>query len=1127
MRSKPVLLLFPVILMMMLAFNCDTGKSISVGYLVKSARLSGEDSAAVKFLQSSPNIKARLIFSEDPEQLSNVDVVWLHIPDSVTYQAWQPASENLKFLAEHFDKGGKILLTDFAGLLPHALGLESQQPEIRTLKIKDNWLFDKKGFQSFRGHPVFSGLFGSAFVWDAFQDHRLPTIGFFDNVYPESGKVVATEKSYITIHGANKLVIEYTRKGARLLTAGGFIYFNRKNRLQYRLETFIRNSFQYLAGRLHEPATTYWEPYENRPRQFNIDTQPVEGSDHRPFEIPDSSGLLLTRTSPSNQYFDVSGRRALIMGRENGGIEEFWVHPFRVLRDYQAGMVIADSVAWLKNMPVRIEVRPESFTRFYNTPLGEIRETILPSLSKAGGLIRYRVKGDQPVQLVIKFRSDLRWMWPYDEKAIGDVWYGYDSTLRALHLKDSAGDLYAVIGGDIKPSRYLTGRYENIQWDAGKFTGSKTDLNQIYHAYEYHLRSENNFILNFAVAGSNRGQQEALQHYGALLSHFRTEYGRAAGHYKELLEHSLIVESPDPEFNKLWKWAIVGTDRFRVYTPPLGTALVAGYATTARGWNGGHKISGRPGYAWYFGRDSEWSGFAMDGYGDFQSVKQQLEFLQKFQDLSGKIFHELSTSGVVHYDAADATPLYVILAAHYLRASGDQQFIRQSWPHIRKAMDFLYSTDSDGDLLIENTNVGHGWVEGGKLWGAHTTFYLAALWAQTLNDAAYMARHLGYADLAKKYLKDREQIRISLNTGFWNDSTRFYNYGLMPDGSYNPEETVLPAVGMYYQLLDDKKVTNMQDAYASNGFSPDWGVRILSSQSPLFNPHGYHYGSVWPLFTGWTALGEYAYGNSVQGFTHILNNMYIKNHWALGYVEEVMNGATYQPSGVCPHQCWSETNILHPGIFGLVGWQPDAPDNSATLTPRFPLNWNKVRVRNLRTGDAYLQLDMERSVHSTAYRFELIEGPAISIDFAPELPAGMRITSADLDGEALQPGSETFRGLLKDTISFKLTGSRRLTFYHEKGAGMIPVAPRPQPGDVSQGFRIIRTKLDGDMFRVDLEGKSGSEGLFKMMIFDQRIAHSRGATVMSKGEKGVIPFKVSFPASENDFVRQSVSFELE
>jgi glycogen debranching enzyme len=142
---------------------------------------------------------------------------------------------------------------------------------------------------------------------------------------------------------------------------------------------------------------------------------------------------------------------------------------------------------------------------------------------------------------------------------------------------------------------------------------------------------------------------------------------------------------------------LIGTDRFFAETPGLGSAFLAGYSTGDRGWNGGHKNNGRPGYAWYYGRDAEWTCFAVDDYGDFDLVKEQLKFFRKHQDMSGKIFHELSTSGVVHYDAADATPLYIILAAHYLRASGDVEFIRESWPYIQKAMDFLYSTDTDGD----------------------------------------------------------------------------------------------------------------------------------------------------------------------------------------------------------------------------------------------------------------------------------------------------------------------------------------------------------------------------------------------------------------------------------------------
>ena len=59
-------------------------------------------------------------------------------------------------------------------------------------------------------------------------------------------------------------------------------------------------------------------------------------------------------------------------------------------------------------------------------------------------------------------------------------------------------------------------------------------------------------------------------------------------------------------------------------------------------------------------------------------------------------------------------------------------------------------------------------------------------------------------------------------------------------------------------------------AYASSEFSTDWGVRGLSGRiAAFFNPRGYQEGAAWPLFTGWTALGEFAYGNSVQGFTHV------------------------------------------------------------------------------------------------------------------------------------------------------------------------------------------------------------------------------------------------------------------
>ncbi|HLB01396.1 MAG TPA: GH116 family glycosyl hydrolase, partial [Bacteroidota bacterium] len=510
-------------------------------------------------------------------------------------------------------------------------------------------------------------------------------------------------------------------------------------------------------------------------------------------------------------------------------------------------------------------------------------------------------------------------------------------------------------------------------------------------------------------------------------------------------------------------------------------------------------------------------------YGDTRAVRRQLGLLQRYQDPSGKIFHEISTSGSVHDDAADATPLYVILAAHYLRASGDTGFIRESWPKISLAVEYLYSTDTDGDLLIENTNQGHGWVEGGNLYPVHTEFYLAGAWCRALLDASTIASILGRNEQAEKYGRDGGKVKEILNRDFWNDETRFFNFGKLAAGGFNPEPTVLPATVMYYGLLDDAKVRPVLEQYAGAGFSSDWGVRIVSSSSKLFNPQGYHYGSVWPLFTGWTALAEYEYGNSTQGFTHILNNMYIKNHWALGFVEEVMNGSVYRPSGVCPHQCWSETNILHPAITGMVGWKPDAVDHSAGLSPRFPAHWDSVKVNRLRVGDRLIDFSMIRNERKTVWTFATAGGSPVTVHFAPELPEGMTITRVTLDGRDLPPPAGRRRALIDPPID--ITPGRsgaKLVFEHTGGIGVVPPGPRPEPGDSSTGHRIVSASLEGDVYSIVLDGKPGTTAAVELRTFGVSVGGADNATVRRGSVANSSLVEVKFPGSALPYVRTIV-----
>lgn len=256
---------------------------------------------------------------------------------------------------------------------------------------------------------------------------------------------------------------------------------------------------------------------------------------------------------------------------------------------------------------------------------------------------------------------------------------------------------------------------------------------------------------------------------------------------------------------KVFSWATISSAQFIVDTPGIGTSLMAGYSSSRRGWGGAHKISGRPGYAWYFGRDAIWSAFALTDIGDFTTVRKVLETLIRYQQIDGKIYHELTTSGSVHFDASDATPLFINLIARYLRASGDFEFVKKHMPAITKAINYCYSTDTDGDHLIEISNVGHGWLEGGDLYGSHTEFYLAGLWNAALNDAAYIASLVGDTVNKAKYKSDANIVNEIINKNFWNEKG-YYNYGKHKDGSYTDECIVLVTVLFIWAVTDKKQL---------------------------------------------------------------------------------------------------------------------------------------------------------------------------------------------------------------------------------------------------------------------------------------------------------------------------------
>lgn len=1151
--------------------------------------------SAVEFLKGVGDIKIEVIKAEDfirrgkPARSSTV--IWIHRPDSSTFTKEELNPKLTARLKDYVDKGGRLLLTQQAIHYLNILGFETAKIGDSTKQCFDNGFGRRLGFHAFRNHPVFDGLHGGAYILWPESDMTARISGFFGSKVPATGKVVAVDWDYIFLREQTKLVIEYHPGKGAVLAVGGYISFKTQNRNRRHLELFMRNCLNYLAD--PDQDGHYWDyapasvtecgaegsscqltgnaaistpgagkeqagMQENSSGKTNTDTVKSTAVKHAAFIaspskrwMEDHTDLTLSRAFATENFWDVAGERMVTMGIETGGIEEIWAHPFMALRDYEIGIRFSyrDTILWLNDERPEISVTPAAFARLYRFQRAWLRETMVNDPVKPVGVIHYEYRGVYDATLVIRFKSNLRRMWPYSERVTGSICHRWDPLLQATCFRDGTGDLNVIIGGNKHPAGHLEGRFDSFRWLKADsvFEGIATDKVQAAGLLQYSLGMNENLDIVYSASAS--GFDSACRDYLGAIGDPEQIYRNASQHTHELLTSKLMITTPDSNFNIGYRWALLSTDRFMVNTPDMGRALVAGYSTTRFGWDGGHKVNGRPGYAWYFGRDAEWSGFALLDYGDFENVKAQLQFFNRYQDLTGKIFHEASTSGFLHYDAADATPLYLVLAGRYFRYSNDTAFLRKSWPNIRRAIDYCFSTDTDKDHLIENTNVGHGWVEGGELYGSHATIYMAGAWSAALTEAANMAGYLNDSD-AGWYLNEAREVKTSVNKRFWSDSRRFYAYGMNKDGSFRWDPTVLPAVPVYFGLADREKAAWCTQQYASNYFTTNWGVRIIRDDSRMFKPTGYHYGSVWPLFTGWTSLAEYKSGSPVQGFSHLMNNLNVYKNWGLGFVEEVLNGSEYKPSGVCAHQCWSETMVLQPAIEGLLGLNVDAGQQRLTLAPALPADWDSIDVDNIRLADRKIafnyrrvlvqpegnpketqhrdetdKLDRAPQQSLSYYNFSVGKGGAVAIEFMPAFPAGTQFSSVTLNGKEV-PYSvfKTSSAALLHT-TFQLNSSAQLIVKTSGGISVIPVVDNPKPGEPAEGFRIISSVLQVNNFQTEVENTGNNTGIISIWSQAGNVKTPENARLVSR-EGNISRYAIDFEPSTLKYVRKILIFKI-
>lgn len=818
--------------------------------------------------------------------------------------------------------------------------------------------------------------------------------------------------------------------------------------------------------------------------------------------------LQLTRSDRPWEFVSAVGTRAGLFGDESGRLEA-WVYPLKILRDFHLQFDVGSRVIPAETLARTVTARPESFTIFYTGDTFSVRETLLVPVQEAGALILFDVESEQPLNIRASFRRDFQLEWP---SALGATYANWDTDLHAFSFGEEQKKFVALVGSP-------TAQNERLEYQTN-YSSSEEDSIDLGPT----ARKKESRLIVFAA--SVHGAAEAQATYQNLTSNYASLMKQAADYYEAYLERTINLELPDSSLQQAYDWSRISVAQGMVNNPFLGTGLVAGYRTSGS--------SQRPGFAWFFGRDSLWTSFALDAAGDFSSARMALDFLSKYQRDDGKIPHEIAqTAHLVDwfknypypYASADATPLYLVTVNDYVTSSGDVAFVQEKWESLWKAYQFLRSTyDSQG--VPQNLGVGHGWVEGGPLLPVKSELYQSALATEALRALSNLARLAGKTDVSGQLADEFSKQEQWLNQAFWLSDKKRFAFALDTNGKPVDEPTVLATVPMWFGLLRDDKALPMITELASLEHETDWGMRIISSDASRYSGGGYHYGAVWPLFTGWASVGEYRYHRALPAYSNLRANALLALDGSLGHVTEVLSGDYYQPlSTSSPHQIWSAAMVVSPILRGMLGLSIDASAHLLTFAPHVPADWTTFAIKGIHTGGCTLDLRYRRSEEDITLEISRGNTGECTLEFSPAISFLAEVMGAEMDGHLVPYRVTKSASDQHLSVRFPVPrGQSKLGIRIHNDFGLSLASSLPPLGNASRGLRVLRETWSPahDRLELDVAGVAGS--IYEMSVSGvAMLGHVEGAELLRTQAK----LRIQIPASSRDtYGRHKVVFHF-